>query len=97
VRASPSSSAKRSVSECHDAEVWKVVAVILQYPLDPSTTVAIMAVMSERLAQEAEVLGLSGIVRLRHGRVRRLLRSGIGDFVSKPESEAALTGIEHVG
>jgi len=76
VRASPSSSAKRAVSECHDAEVWKVVAVSLHYPLDPSTTAAILVVMSERLAQEAEVLGLSGMVDSVTGCVRRLLAIG---------------------
>ena len=56
-----------------------------------------MAVMSERLAQEAEVLGLSGMVGSVTGASAGCWRSGIGDFVSKPESEAALSGIEHVG
>jgi len=38
----------------------KVVVVSQHYPPDPSTTAAIMAAMSERVAQEAEVLVLSG-------------------------------------
>ena len=50
----------------------KVVAVSLHYPLDPSTTAAIMAVMSERVAQEAEVLGLSGTEAPSRVRLRRL-------------------------
>ena len=38
----------------------KVVVVSQHYPPDPSTTAAIMAAISERVAQEAEVLVLSG-------------------------------------
>nr|WP_156438419.1 glycosyltransferase family 4 protein [Bradyrhizobium valentinum] len=38
----------------------KVVVVSQHYPPDPSTTAAIMAAISERMAQEAEVLVLSG-------------------------------------
>jgi glycosyltransferase involved in cell wall biosynthesis len=38
----------------------KVVVVSQHYPPDPSTTAAIMAAISERLAQEADVLVLSG-------------------------------------
>jgi glycosyltransferase involved in cell wall biosynthesis len=38
----------------------KVVVVSQHYPPDPSTTAAIMAAISERAAQEAEVLVLSG-------------------------------------
>jgi colanic acid biosynthesis glycosyl transferase WcaI len=38
----------------------KVVVVSQHYPPDPSTTAAIMAAISERLAQEAVVLVLSG-------------------------------------
>ena len=39
----------------------KVVVVSQHYPPDPSTTAAIMAAISERVAQEAEVLVLSGM------------------------------------
>jgi colanic acid biosynthesis glycosyl transferase WcaI len=38
----------------------KVVVVSQHYPPDPSTTAAIMAAISDRVAQEAEVLVLSG-------------------------------------
>jgi colanic acid biosynthesis glycosyl transferase WcaI len=38
----------------------KVVVVSQHYPPDPSTTAAIMAAISERVAQQAEVLVLSG-------------------------------------
>jgi glycosyltransferase involved in cell wall biosynthesis len=38
----------------------KVVVVSQHYPPDPSTTAAIMAAISQRVAQEAEVLVLSG-------------------------------------
>jgi len=38
----------------------KVVVVSQHYPPDPSTTAAIMAAISERVAQDAEVLVLSG-------------------------------------
>jgi len=38
----------------------KVVVVSQHYPPDPSTTAAIMASISERAAQEAEVVVLSG-------------------------------------
>jgi colanic acid biosynthesis glycosyl transferase WcaI len=38
----------------------KVVVVSQHYPPDPSTTAAIMAAISERVAQEADVLVLSG-------------------------------------
>ena len=38
----------------------KVVVVSQHYPPDPSTTAAIMAAISERVAREAEVLVLSG-------------------------------------
>jgi colanic acid biosynthesis glycosyl transferase WcaI len=38
----------------------KVVIVSQHYPPDPSTTAAIMAAISERVAREAEVLVLSG-------------------------------------
>ena len=38
----------------------KVIVVSQHYPPDPSTTAAIMAAISERVAQEAEVLVLSG-------------------------------------
>ena len=38
----------------------KVVVVSQHYPPDPSTTAAIMAAISERVAQEAEVVVLSG-------------------------------------
>ncbi|WP_235976780.1 glycosyltransferase family 4 protein [Bradyrhizobium archetypum] len=41
-------------------ESGKVVVVSQHYPPDPSTTAAIMAAISERLAQEADVLVLSG-------------------------------------
>ncbi|MEH2625651.1 colanic acid biosynthesis glycosyl transferase WcaI [Bradyrhizobium sp. AZCC 1719] len=40
----------------------KVVVVSQHYPPDPSTTAAIMAAISDRVAQEAEVLVLSGTV-----------------------------------
>ena len=39
----------------------KVVVVSQHYPPDPSTTAAIMAAISERVAREAEVLVLSGM------------------------------------
>lgn len=40
----------------------KVIVVTQHYPPDPSTTAAIMAAISERVAEEAEVLVLSGTV-----------------------------------
>ena len=61
----------RAVSKAKMQKSGKVVVVSQHYPPDPSTTAAIMAAISERVAQEAEVLVLSGTRRLRHGGVRR--------------------------
>jgi hypothetical protein len=41
--------------ESHDEKSGKVVVVSQHYPPDPSTTAAIVAAISERVAQEAEV------------------------------------------
>ncbi|NOJ45536.1 glycosyltransferase family 4 protein [Bradyrhizobium sp. WSM 1744] len=50
----------RAASKVIMQESGKVVVVSQHYPPDPSTTAAIMAAISERLAQEADVLVLSG-------------------------------------
>jgi putative colanic acid biosynthesis glycosyltransferase WcaI len=50
----------RAVSKAMMQKSGKVVVVSQHYPPDPSTTAAIMAAISERVAQEAEVLVLSG-------------------------------------
>lgn len=50
----------RAVSKAMMQKSGKVVVVSQHYPPDPSTTAAIMAAISDRVAQEAEVLVLSG-------------------------------------
>ena len=50
----------RAVSKAMMQKSGKVVVVSQHYPPDPSTTAAIMAAISERVAREAEVLVLSG-------------------------------------
>ena len=50
----------RAVSKAMMQKFRKVVVVSQHYPPDPSTTAAIMAAIAERVAQEAEVLVLSG-------------------------------------
>jgi putative colanic acid biosynthesis glycosyltransferase WcaI len=49
-----------TVSKAMMQKSGKVVVVSQHYPPDPSTTAAIMAAISERVAREAEVLVLSG-------------------------------------
>ncbi len=50
----------QAVSKAMMQKSGKVVVVSQHYPPDPSTTAAIMAAISERVAPEAEVLVLSG-------------------------------------
>jgi glycosyltransferase involved in cell wall biosynthesis len=50
----------RAVSKAMMQKSGKVVVVSQHYPPDPSTTAAIMAAISDRVAQEVEVLVLSG-------------------------------------
>jgi colanic acid biosynthesis glycosyl transferase WcaI len=50
----------QAVSKAMMQKSGKVVVVSQHYPPDPSTTAAIMAAISQRVAQEAEVLVLSG-------------------------------------
>jgi glycosyltransferase involved in cell wall biosynthesis len=50
----------QAVSKAMMQKSGKVVVVSQHYPPDPSTTAAIMAAISERVAQEAEVVVLSG-------------------------------------
>ena len=50
----------RAASKAMMQKSGKVVVVSQHYPPDPSTTAAIMAAISERLAREREVLVLSG-------------------------------------
>src|SRR4051794_2234685 len=51
----------QAVSKAMMQKSGKVVVVSQHYPPDPSTTAAIMAAISERVAREAEVLVLSGM------------------------------------
>jgi colanic acid biosynthesis glycosyl transferase WcaI len=50
----------RAVSKAMMQKSGKVVVVSQHYPPDPSTTAAIMAAISDRVAQQADVLVLSG-------------------------------------
>ena len=56
----------------------KVVVVSQHYPPDPSTTAAIMAAISDRVAREAEVLVLSGTVNSAYANATRSASSRTG-------------------